>query len=311
MGFFLTPSYMSFTILNKLPCSHHRSQALMELLYCSTEYVWGGSGLNGTPLDYNGKHNSFLPLCLLVFPSHPGVFGPKVLLSSQHCQAGWGDPGNMYFLLGSWQVEGSSLLSSHIFDLAIITAPICRADKRVKFFPSLWEPVIPLKISIDPLTRFVGIDISPFPWLLSFWGRMTVGAVEVTEAVVCLSGSKAWHSWESISFTQEGNIPFWGGGGSWFLLNKEASITSSPLMVINRAMHCQSSLMALHRMPVLAPDASAQACNTLAKASVFSCLITQRFWGSETEGESSVDKACVAQMGCPTTWRPVVVPLAA
>ena len=89
------------------------------------------------------------------------------------------------------------------------------------------------------------------------------GTVEITEAAVCsarilcLLGSRAWGSWGPISLTEEGGLLFWGGGRSWFLLNWEASLTSSPLMVINRAMHCWSSLTALIRTPVLAPDASA------------------------------------------------------
>ena len=82
-------------------------------------------------------------------------------------------------------------------------------------------------------------------------------------------------------------VSFWSGGRSWFLLNREASITSSPLMVINRAMKYWISLMALHRMPCMAADASAQAYSTLAKARVFSCQMIWKFQGSEAEGRKS------------------------
>ena len=120
----------------------------------------GGSTPNAKPLEYNGQHDSFLPQHLLVIPDYPEV---KVLLSSQHCQAGLSNPCTMHFLLGGWQVEGSSLHVSHIFDLGIITMLNCRADKRAKFFPPLWQLVIPLQISMDLLIRVVGIDINHFP----------------------------------------------------------------------------------------------------------------------------------------------------
>ena len=69
--------------------------------------------------------------------------------------------------------------------------------------------------------------------------------------------------------------------------------------------------MAPHRMPHLATDASAQACSTLAKASVFSCWMVWKFWG-QWQGEGSpVDKAIVVWAGHPTTQRPLVAPLAA
>ena len=73
-----------FLHIEQVAFLYYRSQVLMELLYCSTEYV---SSLNGAPLEYDGQCNSFLPPHLLVIPSHPGVFGPKVLFSSQHCHA--------------------------------------------------------------------------------------------------------------------------------------------------------------------------------------------------------------------------------
>ena len=52
----------------------------------------------------------------------------------------------------------------------------------------------------------------------------------------------------------------------------------APVML---TIHCWRSLTASQRMPVLAPDASAQVCNAWTKASVFTCLTTQKSWGLE------------------------------
>ena len=195
----------------------------------------------------------------------------------------------MYFLLGSWQAEGHSLLVSHIFDLGIITTPICRVDQRAKFFPLLWEPVIPLRISGSPLSRFYKHGVS------TCFG-VGPGTPE----------SPSPFPRRVVSSSGVGKGPDSSSTG----LNRDASITASPLRVINGDMYCWSSLTALHRMPGLAPNASAQVYSTLAKAIVF-CQISQNFWGSEAGGESPVDKACVALVGHPTTWRLLVVPLAA
>ena len=137
----------------------------------------------------------------------------------------------MHFILGDWWVEGQSLLVTHTFDLGIITMPICRADKRAKFLPPFWEPILPLKISSDSLTGAIGIDISPFPWLLFLPERVAVGCSRgnLSGSLLsrfyeprdfCMSGGRAWHSWWPISFTQEGNLPFWCGGGSQFLFSR-------------------------------------------------------------------------------------------
>ena len=53
---------------------HHWNQALIELLYSSTEYIWGSPSPNGTSLEYDGQHNGFFLSHFLVIPGHPGVF---------------------------------------------------------------------------------------------------------------------------------------------------------------------------------------------------------------------------------------------
>ena len=78
-----------------------------------------------------------------------------------------------------------------------------------------------------------------------------------------------------------------GLGSSSSDLNREVPITSSPLMVINGAMHCCSSLTALHRTPCLASDVSVQICRALARVNVFSWWMTQKFCGSEADGRKS------------------------
>ena len=176
----------------------------------------------------------------------------------------------------------------------------CR-DKRVKFLPPLWEPVIPLQISSDSLSSVIGTDVNTFPWLLPLQGRATLGHSGGNR-----SGSLLSRFYECGDFCMSGEGPGTPDGpsplprrvvsssgvgegpksSSWGL-NREASITSSPLRVIKRAMHYWNSMMALHRMPVLTPDVSAQACITKAKASVFSCLMTQKFWELEMGGRKS------------------------
>ena len=138
-------------------------------------------------------------------------------------------------------------------------------------------------------------DFFPFQegWL---WG--TVGVIGV---VVCLAGSMNL----GISAcpgvgpgTPDGPSPLprrafsssgveEGPNSSSVGLNREESITSSPLMIIKGAMHCWSSLAALQRMPVLAPDAFAQACNAWTKVSIFSCLMAQKSLGLEAGGRKS------------------------
>ena len=87
MGSFLTSSCISFSILNKSPSS--TTGARHSQSSCTTaQNTSGGSGPNGAPLEYNGQCDSFLPLHLLVILGYAGVFGPKGLLSSQHCEVG-------------------------------------------------------------------------------------------------------------------------------------------------------------------------------------------------------------------------------
>ena len=227
----------------------------------------------------------------------------------------------MYFLLGSWQVEGCSLLSSHIVVLGVITAPICRVDKA-EIFPPPQEPVIPLQICMDPLTWVVGIDINPFPWFPSFQGRVTVGCSGSNRngsllsrfykpGDFCLSGSRAWHSWEPISFTQEDGLLFQSGRGSQFLLNKEASLTSSPLRssmgpciagaLWQLCIGCHSWL----QMPLHGPS-------TPWPKLVSSPVSWSRNSGGQRQGrECPVDQVHVAWVGCTTTQRPLVATLAA
>ena len=123
----------------------------------------------------------------------------------------------------------------------------------------------------------------------------------VTGAVVCLAGSMNLGisaCWGAGPGVPEGPSPSprrvvsSSGVGevhnsSSTGLNREASITSSLLMVINGAMHCWSSLMALHKTPHLTPDAFAQVCSTLATASVFYCWMIWKFQGSEAGGRKS------------------------
>ena len=168
--------------------------------------------MNSAPVEHSRHCYCLLPLHLPIIPGYPGVLWAKVLFSPQHCQARWGDPGAMYFLLGDWQVEGHTFWVSHTVELDIIIMPIHRGDKRVNFLPPLWEPVIPLQISLDPLTGVIGIIISSFPWLLSLQGRATVGCSGGNRnssllgrfykpGDFCMSGGRAWHSWWPISFT--------------------------------------------------------------------------------------------------------------
>ena len=93
------------------------------------------------------------------------------------------------------------------------------------------EACYPLQISSDPLTGVVGVDINPFPWLLSFTGRATVGHSGGDWEGSLLSkfykpgnfhmfSGRAWHSRGPISFAQEGSLLFQSGGGSWFLLSR-------------------------------------------------------------------------------------------
>ena len=77
----------------------------MELSYCSTVYIWGSSGPNCTLLEHNSQHNSFLSPHHLVIPGYVGVLGTKAFSSHKHCQAGWGYPCTMYFLLCGWQTK--------------------------------------------------------------------------------------------------------------------------------------------------------------------------------------------------------------
>ena len=145
------------------------------------------------------------------------------------------------------------------------------------------------------------------------------GAVEVTGVVIYSAGSTNLEisaCWGAGHGTPESPSPLSrravssfraveGPNSSSTSLKREASITSCPLMVINGAMHCWSSLMAPHRMLLLDPDVSAQACNNLAKAIVF-CQMIWKFWGSEVGGEYPMDKAHVQWVGYPTIWRPLV-----
>ena len=122
-----------------------------------------------------------------------------------------------------------------------------------------------------------------------------VGVMEVTGEVVGLASSMnmgLFTCWEVEPGAPEVLPPLprrvasssrVGEGPGFFSTgpNREASITSSPSMVINGAMHCWSSLTAPHRTPGLAPDALVQACSTLARANVFSWQMTQKFCGSE------------------------------
>ena len=68
-------------------------------------------------------------------------------------------------------------------------------------------------------------------------------------------------------------------------LNRDTSITSSPLMVINGTICCWSSLATPHRTPCLVQNASAQAFNALARGNVLSWWMTQEFCGSEAGGK--------------------------
>ena len=70
-------------------------------------------------------------------------------------------------------------------------------------------------------------------------------------------------------------------------LQQASTGSSPPLRVIKGAMHYWSSLVAPHRIPILATDVSAQACKSLAKTSIFPCLVTQKFRGSEVGGRKS------------------------
>ena len=70
--------------------------------------------------------------------------------------------GHVPAFMSSWQVEGCSLLVSQNFDFGIFTMPVCIVDKRAKFLPPLWDPVISLHVSLDPLARVIGVNISPF-----------------------------------------------------------------------------------------------------------------------------------------------------
>ena len=81
-----------------------------------------------------------------------------------------------------------------------------------------------------------------------------------------------------------------GPGSSLVGLSRVASAISFPLRVIKGDMNCCCSLAALQRMPVIAPDASVQACNAQAKDRIFACLRTQKSeavvggrktWGAE------------------------------
>ena len=128
------------------------------------------------------------------------------------------------------------------------------------------------------------------------------GAVEVMGAVVCLAGSpNLWISvcrgagpGAPISFVKRvasSSSMAEGPDSSLTGLNREASRTSSLLMVIKGANHCWSSLMALHRTPHLALDTSTQACSTLATASIFSCQMIWKLWGSEAGGRKSCEQS--------------------
>ena len=106
--------------------------------------------------------------------------------------------------------------------------------------------------------------------------------MEVPGVVVCSVGSMnlGFFTWGAGLGAPESPSPlarravFSSGEGkdpdsSYTGLNREAFITSSPLMVISGAMHCWSSLTPLHRLPCLALDASAQAYSALARANFF------------------------------------------
>ena len=132
--------------------------------------TFGEAPADSTPLEHNSQCYHLLPLYLPIIPGYPWVFWGKVFLPSLHCQTGWGDPCTMYLLLSGWQAQGCSLPVSQTFDLGIITMPVCRADKRVKFPPPLWESVISLQVSLDPLDWVVGGQHQCLP-ITSFLSR--------------------------------------------------------------------------------------------------------------------------------------------
>ena len=101
----------------------------------------------------------------------------------------------MYLFLRGRKAEGCSLLANQTFDFGIIIMSIYRVDKRMKFLPPLWEPIISLHVSLGPLAGVIRVDINPLHSFLSFWeGRLwgpdaRKGAAEVTGVVICSAGS--------------------------------------------------------------------------------------------------------------------------
>ena len=132
-----------------------------------------------------------------------------------------------------------------------------------------------------------------------------MGALKVKGVVVCFAGFMhlAFSCWGAgpgspeVLAAPSRRTAFSSGvgdlGSSSTGPDREATITLSPLMVINRAMHWWSSLRALHRTPGLSLDASALGYSALARANIFSWWTAQKFCGLE-EGEQ---KSCGWSLG--------------
>ena len=198
--------------------------------------------------------------------------------------------------------------------------PICRVDKRVKFLPPLWESAIPLQISLDPLTRVIGVNVNPFPWFLSFPGRATLGCSggDRSSSLLsrfykpgdfCNSRGRTLHSWLPISFTQQGSLLFWSGEGP-----DSSSVGLSN--IIPNGDHQRGH--ALLRLPGGLTENACCPLMTLHKPTMprpkpasFPAWWPRNPGGWRQEGESPRGKAHGVLVGHPTTLRLPAVPLAA